>query len=99
MAAGSKQIPPEDTLANLPLTLTALSGEFPTAQASHLLSIGKHSPNNKHILLINSHCFLLPSDWSLVTNTSTYYHWGPYVFNINLQSLANWVTQKKKKNS
>lgn len=29
MAAGSKQIPPEDTLANLLLTLTALSGEFP----------------------------------------------------------------------
>ena len=42
MAAGSKQIPPEDTLANLPLTLTALSGEFPTAQASHLLSIGAY---------------------------------------------------------
>lgn len=38
MAAGSKQIPPEDTLAGLLLTLTALSGEFPTAQVSRLSS-------------------------------------------------------------
>ncbi len=42
MAAGSKQIPPEDTLANLLLTLTALSGEFPTAQINRLPSIGAY---------------------------------------------------------
>lgn len=42
MAAGSKQIPPEDTLANLLLTLTALSGEFPTAQVSRLPSTGAY---------------------------------------------------------
>ena len=42
MAAGSKQIPPEDTLANLLLTLTALSGEFPTAQISRLPSTGAY---------------------------------------------------------
>jgi len=42
MAAGSKQIPPEDTLASLLLTLTALSGEFPTAQISRLPSTGAY---------------------------------------------------------
>ena len=42
MAAGSKQIPPEDTLANLLLTFTALSGEFPTAQVSRLPSTGAY---------------------------------------------------------
>lgn len=42
MAAGSKQMPPEDTLANLLLTLTALSGEFPTAQISRLPSTGAY---------------------------------------------------------
>ena len=42
MAAGSKQIPPEDTLANLLLTLTALSGEFPTAQINRLPSTGAY---------------------------------------------------------
>ncbi len=38
MAAGKKQMPPENSLANLMLTLTALSGEFPTAQVSRLPS-------------------------------------------------------------
>ncbi len=42
MAAGSKQIPPEDTLANLLLTFTALSGEFPTAQINRLPSTGAY---------------------------------------------------------
>ena len=42
MAAGSKQIPHEDTLASLLLTLTALSGEFPTAQISRLPSTGAY---------------------------------------------------------
>lgn len=42
MAAGNKQIPPEDTLASLLLTLTALSGEFPTAQISRLPSTGAY---------------------------------------------------------
>lgn len=42
MAAGSKQIPSEDTLASLLLTLTALSGEFPTAQVSRLPSTGAY---------------------------------------------------------
>lgn len=42
MAAGGKQIPPDDTLAGLLLTLTALSGEFPTAQVSRLSSTGAY---------------------------------------------------------
>ena len=42
MAAGNKQIPPEDTLASLLLTLTALSGEFPTAQINRLPSTGAY---------------------------------------------------------
>lgn len=40
MAAGRKQMPSEDSLANLLLTLTALSGEFPTPQVSRLPSTG-----------------------------------------------------------
>lgn len=40
--------------------------------SSHLLSVWKYSPTNKHILLISPHGFLLPTYWSLVTNTSTY---------------------------
>ena len=42
MASGRRQMPPEDTLASLLLTLTALSGEFPTAQVSRLPSTGAY---------------------------------------------------------
>lgn len=38
MSVGGKQIPSDDTLAGLILTLTALSGEFPTAQINRLPS-------------------------------------------------------------
>lgn len=38
MTANRTKLPPEDTLANLLLTLTALSGEFPTAQIGRLPS-------------------------------------------------------------
>ncbi len=36
MPQKGKQMPPPDTLAGVLLTLTALSGEFPTALISHL---------------------------------------------------------------
>ena len=42
MAVGGRQMPPDDTLAGLLLTLTALSGEFPTAQVSRLSSTGAY---------------------------------------------------------
>ena len=42
MAATSRQMPSEDTLANLLLTLTALSGEFPMTQVSRLPSTGAY---------------------------------------------------------
>lgn len=42
MAAASRQMPSEDTLANLLLTLTALSGEFPSSQIDRLPSTGAY---------------------------------------------------------
>ena len=52
MAAGSKQIPLEDTLASLLLTLTALSGEFPTVQVSRLPSTGAYQEKIRLIIVM-----------------------------------------------
>lgn len=60
------------------------------------LSVWKYLPDNKHVLLISPHGFLLPTSWSLVTNLGTYLPLGFFysIFNIDLHSLIKWGSPK-----